>query len=310
MSSKRSLRKRDTTANSRNTKRRIITENTHSIWQNSKLDSRINSRVCPVPLKMSLRSPNSQLIGVVTDLETSKRPKLEGHPSAASTGTASSGASLHGIDTPGSSRADSSSNLGQWPSGDGHSPPQPSSMSKLNAGIGPPKGHGSPVMASPTLLPGFRESIFGGNHQSLPWRDGPRDDGAASLQQFSRVASVDDRQSSHSGAANAESRNLTGSVQHSHRTGHSHPPPLLTSESTNRSTASSSSTGSSAFFTPRTPMEPSLDRAMPLPSLYSQKSNGTYENQLPPLRPPSLSPQTTILGSQQSPTGMYRALYS
>src|SRR5206468_1831481 len=96
---------------------------------------------------------------------------------------------------------------------------------------------------------------------------------------------------SHSSQMAMENRNLTGSTQHSHRTGHSPVPALLTSESTN-------STSSSVFYTPRTPLEPPLERAMPLPSLYSQKSPVNFDNQLPPIRPPSLSPRTTLPGSQ------------
>jgi hypothetical protein len=56
-------------------------------------------------------------------------------------------------------------------------------------------------------------------------------------------------------------------------------------------------------------MEPPLERALPIPSLYPQKSNGSFENQLPPLRPPSLSPRSTMLGSQQSPNGMPRTSF-
>lgn len=167
-----------------------------------------------------------------------------------------------------------------------------------------PKGQGSPNATSPTVLPGYRESIFGGNQQALSWRDGQRDEVVGSLQQSSRVVSVGDQRPSYNGPP-SDKLNLTGSAQHAHRTGSTHPPPLLTSESTNRSSASSGSTASSTFFTPRTPMEPPLERALPIPSLYPQKSNGSFENQLPPLRPPSLSPQSTMLGSQQSPNGIH-----
>jgi len=148
---------------------------------------------------------------------------------------------------------------------------------------------------SPTVLPGYRDSIY----PSLPWRDPQRDEIAGRYQQLPRIASVKDRQSSLSGTSHPEPLNLTGSQQHAHRTGHTHPPPLLTSESTNRSTASSGSTASSVYYSPRTPMEPPMERALPIPSMYNQKS---FENQLPPIRPPSLSPQTTLLGHpQQSP---------
>jgi hypothetical protein len=74
----------------------------------------------------------------------------------------------------------------------------------------------------------------------------------------------------------------------------------LTSESTNGSSAFWASTGSSALRTLRTPTELPLERALPTPLRYSQKTSHMFENQLPSLRPPSLSPQSTWLGSQQS----------
>jgi hypothetical protein len=128
----------------------------------------------------------------------------------------------------------------------------------------------------------------------------PLGEGPGSLQQLPRTESVGDRRSGYAGGPVTDSLNLAGSQQHTHRPGQSHPPPLLTSESKNRSFASSASTGSSALFTPRTPMELPLERSLLIPLLYSQKSSLTFENQLPPLRPPSLSPHSTWLGSQQS----------
>lgn len=139
----------------------------------------------------------------------------------------------------------------------------------------------------------------------MPWRDGPREEGLTNFHQLPRITSVDDRRANHPGPT--DSLNLTGSGHPAHRNERIHappPPPLLTTESTNMST-STNSTGSSVSFTPRTPMEPPLDRAMPLPSLYSQSQSGSYENQLPPMNQrPSLSPQSTIVGTQKSPTGM------
>lgn len=223
----------------------------------------------------------AKLIFAVHDLEPSKRPKLDAHKSTGSAGTASSGA-----DTPQSSRADSSHS--QWPSADRVPSPQQSVSSKSNVGPGGHHGLESSQFTSTAILPGFRESIYGTNHPSLPWRDGSRDDGAAALQQFSQ-ANVSHRRSSRSGTTFTESRNLTGPPQHSPH----HPPPLLTSESTN------STISSSTYFSPHTPLETPSDRSMPLPSIFSQKANGNYDNQLPPLRPPSLSPQISL----QSPNG-------
>jgi len=241
------------------------------------------------------------LTSAVTDLDP-KRPKLEPHTSTASSGTASSGASLHGGDTAmGRARVESSaSSTSQWPLHDGHPSPQSSNLSVTQATS---KGQGSPAVSSPGILPGYRESIL--NHQTLPWREGQREENGLPHQQLPRISSVGGRRRSHSGLPVADSLNLTGSLQHAHRTGHisqTNPPPLLSSESTNRSTGSSSTT-SSAYFTPRTPMEPTIDRPLAIPSLFPQKSPGHYENQLPPLRPPSLSPRASILNPQQSPNG-------
>jgi hypothetical protein len=196
-----------------------------------------------------------------------------------------------------------SSAAGQWHIGDGATSPPLSNIPKLSLALGGPRRQDSPSTTSPTVLPGYRDSIYGAPQQALPWRDNQRDDGLGSLQQLSRIATGGDRRPSYTGSP-SEKLNLTGSMQHAHRTGQSHPPPLLTSESTNRSSASSGSTVSSTYFTPRTPMEPPFERALPIPSLYPQKSNGSFDHQLPPLRPPSLSPRSTVLGSQQSPKGM------
>jgi hypothetical protein len=155
----------------------------------------------------------------------------------------------------------------------------------------------SPLLTSQAILPGYRESIYSGNQQSLPWREGNKEDGGHS--QFPRISNAGARRSSQSAPIDPLS---FISSQHTHRTAHpppAHPPPLLTQEST----AGSTSTTSSAYYTPRTPLEPAIDRPLPIPPLYPQKSPGPYESQLPPLRPPSLSPQATI-HSQQSPSGM------
>jgi hypothetical protein len=253
----------------------------------------------------------------VTDLDVAKRPKLENHASTASSGTTSSGASLHGLDTPSSrTRVEStSSNQNHWTTPNGHTSPQ-SALTVSNAS----KDHGSPTSSSSTVLPGYRDSIFGGNAQ-VAWREEPRDTnfgGNTQLfffkeslreevpspsQQFPRTTAAEDKRSSYTKSPLVDSLNLTGSSQHAHRTGQGRPP-TLTSESTTRSSGSSASTSSTAFYTPRTPMEPSFDRALPLPSLYPQKSSSNFENQLPSLRPPSLSPQSTAPGFQQSPNGM------
>jgi hypothetical protein len=195
-----------------------------------------------------------------------------------------------------------SSHTNQWHAADGPSP-RTSNMPKLNVAPGGLTAQVSPKTTSPSILPGYRDSIFNGAHQPLPWREGQREDSVPPLQQLPGLSSVGDRRSSYPGGPVGDSLSLTRSSQHNHRTGQSQPPPLLKSESTNRSSTSSASTG---FYTPRTPMgpmEPQVNGVMPLPSLYPQKSTGSYDSKLPPLITPSLSPQTTMLGSQQSPNG-------
>ena len=242
----------------------------------------------------------------VTDLEVAKRPKLELHASNTSSGTVSSGASQHGGDssTVQARVETSASSTGPWPS-DSHTTTA-AGVLKLSVALGSSNSQSPPNIASPTVLPGYRESIYGGTQQSLPRREAQREDSSA-LQKFPRLASISDRPPSLPSTPKVDILNPTGSLQHSHRTAqaHSHPPPLLTSESTNRSSTSASSASTGSFFTPHTPMEPPLERALPIPSLYPQKS---YETQLPPLRPPSLSPQSTNLG--HSPNGAYAELYS
>lgn len=199
------------------------------------------------------------------------------------------------------------SNTSQWPAQESQPSPQLTGLKKLSVGVA--NNQGSPNTTSPTVLPGYRDSIYSGAHQTLTWRDGHRDDNSIPGQQLPRMTNpAAARRSSYTGPPVADPLNLTGSLQHAHRTGQGHPPPLLSSESTaGRSSGSSGSPGSSVFYTPRTPMEPSLDRALPIPTLYPQKSTGSFDNphQLPPLRPTSLSPQASMLGSQQSPNGIH-----
>jgi hypothetical protein len=240
----------------------------------------------------------------VADSDTVKRPKLDAHVSTTSSGTGSSAASQHDGETPaGRTRVESTTSVVHWNANDGRASPQFVNTPKLSLALGGPQKHGSPPTTSPTVLPGYRESIYGVSPQANSWRD----DALTSLQQLSRVASGNDRRSSYTGLP-SNKLNLTGSTQHAHRTGQGNVPPLLTHESTtstNISTASSGSTiSSSAYFSPRTPMEPPLERALPVPALYPQKSSGNYEHQLPPIRPPSSSPRLTLAGSQQSPNGM------
>jgi hypothetical protein len=238
---------------------------------------------------------------LVTDLDASKRPKLEVKQSTASNGTRSSGDNQQGIDTPSSQRMEPSLKITHWPNGDGYMlSSQLSNMQKLQVGSGDPKPLGSPSTTSPTVLPGYRDSILDCGHQSLPWREGQRSKSISSGRQLPQTANVGDRRASHRGLPAIDHLTLPAPVQHAHRT-EQNIPPFLKSEWTNRPPTSSPSTGSSVFFSPRTPMEPPLEPVTPPSSIYSEKSTGSHKNPLPPLRPLPLSPQTTILSAQQSP---------
>ena len=241
-------------------------------------------------------------------MEAAKRPKLEAQQSTASSGTTSSGASIHGDIPTRTMRVESSaSTTSQWPTIESQPSPQLTGLKKLS--VAAANSLGSPSTTSPTVLPGYRDPILNGTHQTLAWGDGQRDDNSIPVQQLpGMITPATARRSSYAGPPVADSLNLTSSLQHAPRTGQNypHPPARPSSESTaGRSSGSSASTNSSIFYSPRTPLEPSLDRTLPIPQLYPQKSTGSFDNQhqLPPLRPPSLSPQST-LGSQQSPNGM------
>jgi hypothetical protein len=258
-------------------------------------------------IEFKARQSNQQ---PVTDVDIAKRPKLEARQSTTSSGTASSSTSQHGNDAPtGRMRVESAgSTTSQWfaSSGQPSPPAQLPNVPNPSVSHGEAVGQGSPKPPLPTVLPGYREAIFG-THQTLPWREGPapRDETAPPFQQLPRIANVDERRSSYGGGAvrgKADAPNLTGSQQHARRTGLGHTPPLLTSEST------TGSANSSAFFSPHTPLEPTLDRSLPIASLLSQKSSSLYENQLPPLRPPSLSPQSSMPSALQSPNGIHAIL--
>ncbi len=130
--------------------------------------------------------------------------------------------------------------------------------------------------------------------QTLAWRDSPRgtEVPSAMQQQLSRMMNpVNERRSSQVGP---DSPNPFGSGSMAHRNvggGGGYTPPLLTSESTNTSVG---------LYGPRTPLEPSLERPqLPVPNIFPNKS--LYDNQLPPIRPPSLSPQSTLNIPYNSP---------
>ena len=131
-----------------------------------------------------------------------------------------------------------------------------------------------------------------GQQQTLAWRDSRRSSNVSSSQ-YPSVNNMSDRRSGQPGLSTMDPPHQSDMWLPSDRpagTGFS-PPPLLTSESTAGTTGSNSS---SVHYMPRTPLEP------PLPVLHPSKP---YENQLPPLRSISLSPQSSIDVSYNSPSG-------
>ena len=142
------------------------------------------------------------------------------------------------------------------------------------------------------MFAGYRESTYGTTYQQpLAWSDNTQDASAAA--QFARVTATEERRSGHFATSPIEPLGQFNVLsQPGRRTGPSFsPPPLLNNESTAGTTISSASNSSSLQYMPRTPLEPPLDRPLAIASFYPSKQ---YENQLPPLRALSLSPQTSI----------------
>lgn len=233
---------------------------------------------------------------LATQSEAVKRPKLQATLSAGSSGASGTESNPNSdTSTLRPHFEQETASTVQWRQIDSLSASQAGTIPNVTAVPPITSFHGPAIL--PTVLPGYRDAI----HSALPWRENQRDETQnKNQQQLPRIASLQNAHEGSSASAMESVKNF-GMQQHAQRLGHSHPSPLLTSESTNLSTASSGSTRSS-YFSPRTPMEPPFDRGLPIPPLYTPKTSG--DTFLPPIRPPSLSPQTTALGSQQSPVGM------
>jgi len=127
----------------------------------------------------------------------------------------------------------------------------------------------------------------------------------STVQQYPRIMNdVGQRRPSNSGQTQGPpgSPSHFGSPHLAHRAGAGYTPPLLTSESTSGTTKSAASSNSANSFAPRTPLEPSIDRSFPMSSLFPSKP--LYDTQLPPIRAPSLSPQSSLNTSYNSPSGL------
>jgi len=254
-----------------------------------------------------LSSPMNQGLKQLTTTasnETSKRLKLESHSSVnSSSATKSSSSSVVSRDlsreasTSAGARVQSIGSVsGPWFSGES-TIAQPGMMSKS-------KGHGSPIGPSGSL-PGYRDTVIGPNSQTVAWRDQTRPTEILIHAYNRRV----ERNSSQSSILNGPDSPITfGQSFHSHqRSIGRFTPPLLTSESTTSTVQSSTSSGSgdSSYYGPRTPLDPSRDKpSLPIPPIYSgQKLAGSFDTQLPPIRHPSLSPQSSMNVSYNSPSG-------
>jgi len=219
--------------------------------------------------------------------------------SSGSSGPGSSADSQQGADRlPELGRGESIGSAPESRSSSGRRPSLPQRLANLpninsNDGGGPAdRGQGSPIGHHSGILPGYRDSMYAtGQQQTLAWRDDRRSSNVSS--QYTGVKNMSDRRSGQPGVSTMDPPHQSDTWLPSDRpagTGFS-PPPLLTSESTAGTTGSSSS---SVHYMPRTPLEP------PLPVLHPSKP---YENQLPPIRSISLSPQTSIDISYNSPSG-------
>ena len=228
-----------------------------------------------------------------SDQDSVKRPKLESvQVSANSTGTTSSGTS-YGQESTAFSR-DGSVNSMPWPSKD-VIPPQAGNTPHLSRTLVATKISDNTNPSMMGTLPGYRESIYGTSPTTPSWRE------ETNLpQRMPPMSTYSDQRPSLLMNPRREPLPLLGSLQSTPGSQQSsHPPPLMTHESTNSNT-------SSVF--PRTPLESPGDRT--LPPIYPPKLPGQYEVSLPSIRPPSLSPQTSYAGQSHSPHGtLQNALY-
>jgi hypothetical protein len=187
------------------------------------------------------------------------------------------------------------------------SPTQVAPLPTVHAIHGTPsssKSQGSPNIPQSAALPGYRDALFGTMQQTLAWRDNTRNSDVAPVQQLPRLTGMGDRsgqlvESSREFQATSQNGNFRRMGQGQNQSQGFTSPPLLASDSTSSTTKSGSSTGTnqSPYYGPRTPMDVSLERSLPIPQTYSVKG---YENQLPPLRS-SMSPRASINVPYNSP---------
>lgn len=256
------------------------------------------------------KAKQSSIQQVAVDTEPSKRPKLENRVSNESSGNGSSSAtSQAGSDTPVARKrvCSAASNSGsQWYSGQnstssaGPAAATNSTSPKTFSGAAGIKARTSPTAKSPRILPGYRDSLV----TPLPLREVQPNADARSFSQSQPHQSIPIPQhgNSHPSVANIQ---VPRNRPHEHLggsfgTASGQVPPL-----THDLTVESASSGSSSvgpLYTPRTPLD--LEQRQ-YPTIFQTKATGFFDsNQLPPLRPPSLSPQSSMLNAYHSPQGV------
>lgn len=230
------------------------------------------------------------------EAESAKRPKLEKRNiSNESSGNGSSSAtSQAGGDTPlirKRAYSGTSAISTQWLASQNPLSVQSTTSAavpSMKSFSGPPgmASLASPTTQSPAILPGFRDTLV----SSLPVREGPRDTDNGSFQPQSTLTNIHRSRNRPNDQHSGPFETLTRQT------------PLLTHDSTVESTSSGASSVG-GLYTPRTPLD--LDQRAPqFPGLFQPKMAGFFDNhQLPPLRPPSLSPQSSVNNPYQSPQG-------
>lgn len=233
----------------------------------------------------------------MTDLEVTKRPKLDPQFCTASNGASSEGEPPSG--RPDVRSAVSTPNPDLWHATDGPSSPLSSALPRPFHSAAENR-QPYPIVPSPTFLPGYRDSMFANAQQPPYWKDSCRDEARP---QLPGISSIGERRPSTSWSA-SDSLIASGTFQHPQRTTSTFSPPILSTETTNQSTVSSTSTSSPAVYTPSTPVD--ADRTLPpFPAAFSNKP--TEERHLSPLRTPSVSSQSSItVTTIQSPNGTQR----
>lgn len=244
--------------------------------------------------------------------ENSKRPKLENpnNTSTTSTTTKSSTPSSLSREASLDSRTRVSS-LGPLPGPWFPSEPAPQAPPPPTT-----RAQSSPGGPSSTL-PGYRDTVINPSPQTLAWRDHTRPPDLP-IHGYNRQVEPKLNQSgilngpetptSFAQAFHNQPRSLSSISVFS--------PPSLTSESTastvstqlSTSSSSAADTRQSTYFAPRIPLDPSRDRpSFPMHPVFSgTKPPAHFDNQLPPMRHPSLSPQLSAPISYNSPSGASR----